>query len=338
MSVTIKDIAQVSGVSYSTVSKALNNSPLVKSETKKKILQVAKELGYTPNLVAKNLVSRRSNTIGLAWPTIEQTALSSLVTEINKLIEKNNYFMMLSINNTNDAIDMFKQFRVDGIIIFEGETEIDRNMDSTLPILTFGVSDHQSFPTIDVSHKQSIFNATSYLYQLGHKKISYIGYPSLTDKRQIEKHKGFLDAMDEFDLQLDQNSTINTAGLTWYDGYTATKEMLQTSPTPTAIISGSYDLSVGILRAINEQKLRVPEDISIISYDNIPQMERLETPLTSVGVPIDQLAEKMVNSLLTLITKSDSLPLIQVMEPVITKRSSCAPFISNESSHITTKR
>jgi LacI family transcriptional regulator len=331
MSVTIKDIAQVSGVSYSTVSKALNDSPLVKPNTKKKILQVAKDLGYTPNLVAKNLVSKKSNTIGLVWPTIEQTALSTLVTEINNLVIKNNYFMMLSINDTKHAVEMFKRFRVDGIIIFEGETQQFNTIESTFPILTHGVINKNNLnPIIDVNHKKAIYNATSYLNNLGHRKISYIGYPSPNDQRQIEKLKGFHDAMGEFGLKKVENSTISTDGLTWYDGYKATKRLLQSSSIPTAIISGSYDLSVGILRAINEFKLKVPEDLSIISYDNIPQMASLETPLTSVGVPVDKLADKMVNSLLDLINQTNSQPLIEAMEPEITKRSSCSPPINRK--------
>jgi LacI family transcriptional regulator len=321
MSVTIKDIAKISGVSYSTVSKALNDSPLVKPNTKKKILQVAHDLGYTPNLVAKNLVSKKSNTIGLVWPTIEQTALSTIVTEIN------NYFMMLSINDSTHAVEMFKKFRVDGIILFEGEAQLPNTIESSIPILTYGVSNNKnsnSYPTIDANHRKSIFEATSYLYNLGHKKIGYIGYPSPTDKRQIEKHMGFHEATEKFGLPIDENYTINTDGLTWYDGYTATKRMLQSSITPTALVSSSYDLSVGILRAVNEFNLKVPEDLSIISFDNIPQMASLETPITSVGVPVDKLAEIMVNTLLNLINQTHSSPFLQVMEPEITVRQSCS--------------
>jgi LacI family transcriptional regulator len=226
---------------------------------------------------------------------------------------------------------MFKKFRVDGIIIFEGETQLDSTIESTIPILTYGVSNNTNFyPIIDVNHRKSIYNATSYLYNLGHKKINYVGYQSLNDKRQIEKLKGFHEAMNEFGLKIDENSAISTDGLTWYDGYTATKKMLQNSSIPTALISGSYDISVGILRAINEFNLKVPEDLSIISYDNIPQMDSLEIPLTSVGVPVDQLSEKMVNSLLDLTNQTNSSPLIEVMEPVITNRGSCSPPINNE--------
>jgi LacI family transcriptional regulator len=108
MSVTIKDIARESGVSYSTVSKALNNSPLVKPETKKKVLETANMLGYTPNFAAKNLVSKKSRTIGLVWPAIDRIALTALVSKINELVTAENYFMILSVDEADKAIGMFK--------------------------------------------------------------------------------------------------------------------------------------------------------------------------------------------------------------------------------------
>ncbi|QII49215.1 substrate-binding domain-containing protein [Bacillus paralicheniformis] len=326
MTVTIKDIAHAAGVSYSTVSKALRNSPLVKPDTKKKVLQVAEQLGYTPNFAARSLASKKSQTIGLVWPTIERIALSALVTKINEVVEKNSYSMILSVNKAKEAVELFKSFRVDGIMVFEegGETQLSDAAGLTIPILSYGVSGEHTHPIIDVNHKKAIYKAVTYLYQLGHKNISYVGDLSPADKRQIEKSKGFEEVMIEAGLKLSRNSILNTNGLSWYNGYTAAKKLLQQTTKPTAIISGSYDISVGILRAVKEQQLRIPEDLSLISYDNIPQMASLETPLTSVGVPIDQLAHKMVDSLLSLIREPGSIPLTQKMDPELNIRMSCA--------------
>ncbi|WOH93172.1 substrate-binding domain-containing protein [Bacillus paralicheniformis] len=221
---------------------------------------------------------------------------------------------------------MFKSFRVDGIMIFEegGETQLSDDTGLTIPILSYGVSGEHTHPIIDVNHKKAIYKAVAYLYQLGHKNISYVGDLSPADKRQVEKSKGFEEVMMEAGLKLSRNSILNTNGLSWYNGYTAAKKLLQQTPKPTAIISGSYDISVGILRAVKEQQLSIPEDLSLISYDNIPQMASLETPLTSVGVPIDQLAHKMVDSLLSLIREPGSIPLTQKMDPELNVRMSCA--------------
>ncbi|OPF70706.1 LacI family DNA-binding transcriptional regulator, partial [Bacillus paralicheniformis] len=166
MTVTIKDIAHASGVSYSTVSKALRNSPLVKPDTKKKVLQVAEQLGYTPNFAARSLASKKSQTIGLVWPTIERIALSALVTKINEVVEKNSYSMILSVNRAKEAVELFKSFRVDGIMIFEegGETQLSDDTGLTIPILSYGVSGEHTHPIIDVNHKKAIYKAVAYLY------------------------------------------------------------------------------------------------------------------------------------------------------------------------------
>ncbi|MCM3595011.1 LacI family transcriptional regulator [Metabacillus idriensis] len=323
MSVTIKDIARESGVSYSTVSKALNNSPLVKPETKKKVLETASMLGYTPNFAAKNLVSKKSRTIGLVWPAIDRIALTALVSKINELVTAENYFMILSVDEADKAIGMFKGFQVDGVMIFEEgrETMLHSDVFSSIPILSYGVSGDHVYPIIDVNHKKAIHLAVSHLIELGHTSLSYIGDATPGDKRQTEKLNGFYEAMENAGLTVHENSIGNTKGLSWYDGYLAAKELLKTSK-PTALISGSYDISVGVLRAAKELKIRIPEDLSVISYDNIPQMASLETELTSVGVPIEQLAEKMVTSLLSLIEHPDSINLTQLMEPKLALRKS----------------
>ena len=104
MSMTIKDIARIAGVSYSTVSKALNDSPLVKSDTKKRIVAIAEEIGYEPNFAAQRLVSKQTKIIGLIWPTIERLVLSTLVTKISDEINKTPYSMILSVDPVQASI------------------------------------------------------------------------------------------------------------------------------------------------------------------------------------------------------------------------------------------
>ncbi|WP_163101946.1 LacI family DNA-binding transcriptional regulator [Peribacillus alkalitolerans] len=326
MGVTIKDIANVTGVSFSTVSKALNNSPLVKPETKSKILQIAKELGYEPNFAARRLVSKETKTIGLVWPTIERAALSTLVTKINAEIENNDYSMILSINSTNSAVEMFKRFQVDGIIIFEeNEDQSLINHSPTIPIISYGVASSQTkIPFIDVNYKKAMFLAVEYLYQLGHREIAYIGDFTFGDSRQTEKYEGFIEVMKQFNLPTNKQYLINTGGLDGYHGYMATNRLLQSSRIPSAIIGGSYDISEGIIRSLKEANFIIPKDISVIGYDNIPHMGNLETPLTSIGVPVEVLAKKITDSLFHQIHDPYSVPMIQILEPELRERTSCA--------------
>ncbi|TWT06541.1 LacI family transcriptional regulator [Planococcus sp. CPCC 101016] len=322
MSVTIKDLALIAGVSYSTVSKALNDSSLVKPKTKEKIIKLAKEMGYEPNYAAQRLVSKESKVIGLIWPTLERVAPSALVTKINEEISKNSYSMILSVNSLQTSLEMFKRFQVDGVIIFN--EYLDSMPESfSLPALTYGVSKDKPFPVVDVNYQEAMHSAVKYLYDLGHKRIAYIGDLSPLDERQLEKYSGFQKAMKNFNLD-SENSLFNTAGLNWYDGYMATNHLINSSYRPTAIIGASYDISAGIVRALRQEKFNIPNDISVISYDNIPQMENMEIPLTSVGVPVEKIAHCMVQTLISYIKNPDSVPLTQTLTPVIAERSSCA--------------
>ncbi|OJH20178.1 transcriptional regulator [Bacillus obstructivus] len=323
MTVTIKHIANIAGVSYSTVSKALNNSPLVKSETKNKILKIAKELGYEPNYAAQQLVSKQSKVIGLIWPTLERIAHSTLVSKINDEIVKNSYSMILSINSIPASLEMFKRFGVDGVIIFDEHNQKKLEY-SSVPMVTYGVGKLTSVPVIDVNYQEALKIAVEYLYQLGHQKICYIGDFSPVDHRQLEKYYGFKEAMERYELEISNENLINTAGLSWYDGYSAAKKLLQTSYRPTAIIGSSYDLSAGIVRALREENYIIPKDVSVISYDNIPQMANMEIPLTSVGVSVDIIAHHIVKTLLAYMNDKDLDPQFLSLTPALIERNSCA--------------
>lgn len=323
MTITIKDIAKQVGVSYSTVSKALNNSPLVKQETKNKIINLAKEMGYEPNYAAQRLVSKQSNVIGLIWPTLERVAPSTLITKINEEISKHNYSMILSINSVEDSIEMFKRFQVDGVIVFN-KHNIEMPKTFPMPIVTYGVNKNKSIPVIDVNYQEAMNAAVEYLYHLGHENIAFLGDFSFIDERQIEKYYGFQQSMEKFGLKISSHNLINTGGLDWYDGYIATNRLLSSSFKPTAIIGTSYDISAGIVRALRQANYIIPKDMSVISYDNIPQMENLEVPLTSVGVPVEEIAQQMVQTLLNYIKNPNSVPLSQTLTPKISERTSCA--------------
>ncbi|CAM4101420.1 LacI family DNA-binding transcriptional regulator [Lederbergia lenta] len=324
MTITIKDIATAVGVSYSTVSKALNDSPLVKQETKAKIIKIAKDLGYEPNFAAQRLVKKESKLIGLAWPTLDRMAHSVLATKINEEFTKNGYSMILSINSIQTSLDIFKRYQADGVIIFDEESTKTVHALTTIPIVSYGVGKGKDFPIVDVNYQKAMYAAVEYLAKLGHEKIAFIGDFSPIDDRQIEKYRGFQNAMQHFELSFSGDNLINTAGLSWYDGYIAAKRLLQSAFIPTAIIGTSYDISAGIVRAIREANFIIPKDISVVSYDNIPQMGNMEIPLTSVGVPVDVMAKQIVQTILRAIQNRQDVPLIQTLDPQLTERNSCA--------------
>ncbi len=376
MSITIKDIAKATGVSYSTVSKALNNSPLVKEVTKKKILLAAQQMGYQPNMMAKSLVSKKSYTIGVAWPTIERAALSSLVTQINEALQAQGYHMVLSINQIGAAVTLFHSLQVDAILVFDEHyyKTHRKPFSSQIPVLFYGAL--EGYPYVVTGREQAIKKAVHHLSHLGHRHMCYIGDLSEADKGQQEKLNGFKEGLQEVSIQYESYMSIPSYGLEWHHGYQAAKEMLRlftsepkasnkhtkirtdmkddsykltaikgssyrptaikgssyrptaikgSSYRPTAIISGSYELSSGIIRALKEEGYQIPDDICIISYDNIPQMNELEIPITAVGVSPDVMGKLIVQSLFALM-ENTSLPPLHPTAVQIIERDSTASF------------
>jgi len=324
MTVTIKDIAEKAGVSFSTVSKALRNSPLVQEKTKANILRIAEEMGYQPNIAARRLVSKKSQAIGVIWPSVERATPGALITLINEQLELRSYTTILSINQIESAIAVFHRFQVDAIFIFYNHHEVitsDYRYDTNIPILLYGVSGHVPYPTIDVRRDQATKLAVLHLWQLGHRHIAYIGKPAHYDLLQEEKIRMFYSEADRLQLRcsLAQVDTMDT-----HSGYVAAKELLQATDRPTGVISGSYDISRGIMQAAQELQLSIPSDLSIVGYDHIPQAANMEVPLTSVGVDITRIADRAVETLLHL-ADAGTVPSSIMMEPELIVRRSTAP-------------
>lgn len=325
MSITIKDIARLAGVSYSTVSKALNDSPLVQPKTKEKILSVAKQLGYQPNLAAKRLVSKKSHIIGIAWPTIERQAWSTLVTMINDQLEQLSYHTLLSINPVESAVSIFNRFQVDGILVFREDNTVERSSDilsSPVPLLFYGRTNLSVYPTIDVNRRKAIFLAVQHLAEKGHQKVAYIGDLSQTDITQQEKFVGFSQGVMHFGLATHPDMTINTEGNSPDKGYEAFTRLLNSPFQPTAIVSGSYDITLGILKAVKELGIRIPDELSMVSYDNLPQMASFEPPLTAVGAPVKVIAQQIVETILTMIQDPRELPYFTEIDIELVERES----------------
>lgn len=322
MSVTIKDIAKSAGVSYSTVSKALRDSPLVKKPTKDRIIAVANELGYQPNVAARSLVSKRSFTIGVVWPTIEQTVLSTLITTINKKLEQLSYTTLISINEVESALKIFNRYQVDAILVFDSSQSID-SYTSDVPIVTYGLANKETvYPIIDVNRLKSTYIAVQHLHNIGHRYISYIGEVE-KEELQREKVQGFTQAISNLGLPSFPDQIVKVQDFDQYDGYEATKQLLASDKLPTAILTGSHDLARGALQAIYEKKLSIPNDISIISYDNITAIDRFDTPLSTVGVPLDKISDTIIEVLMNVIDGKEVETTI-FLEPELRITTSCS--------------
>jgi len=327
MSVTIKDIARLAGVSYSTVSKALNDSPLVKPDTKRRIVELAAQLGYEPNLAAKSLVSRRSQTVGVLLPSLERVALAALVERINEALSSRGYEVILSILPPASAVRLFQRLQVDGIVVFEEiapEGRAAEPLATDLPVVSIGASHVTGarLATVDVKRKEAIKEAVRYLAELGHKRIVYAGDARDADSKQQEKVAGFLEGAFACGLAPDAAVVVNSGGNTWRHGYEAGRALLKLEPRPTAVVSGAFDVTAGLLRAVQDGGLRVPDDLSIVSYDNIPQLAELDVPITAVGAPVSAFAERIAGTLVELMNGVDDARGTTLLDAVLEPRAS----------------
>ncbi|WP_248928844.1 LacI family DNA-binding transcriptional regulator [Paenibacillus hamazuiensis] len=323
MSVTIKDIARLVGVSYSTVAKALNDSPLVKPATKKKIVQAAEQLGYKPNFAARMLVTGRTGIIGAVWPTVERTFLSALLTEIQRELLNHRYTMLLSIHAGQEAIRLFEQLRLDGVLEFEGAAlgETPLSTPSSMPLLTIGKTDRPSVSYIDINRRLSIRLAVERLAERGYRKIAYVGKEDPAAQNS-EKMTGYFEGLSMCGLPADPSWVLRTSGNDWEQGYIAAKRLLELADKPQAIVSSGYDLTTGIVRALQASGVRMPEDMALVSYDNMPHLERLEVPVSAVGVPLDVLARTVAETMAGLAQSPETAPVVKSLMPEYVRRKS----------------
>lgn len=291
MAVTLKDVAEACGVSYSTVSKALKNSQLVKPKTKQMIQQKAVEMNYIPNHSARALVSKKSGTIGLIWPSVDRVAVTHLITEINLAIKSLGYVMFVSIDDVAAASKKFVEFGCDGIVIFDegDDSNLPPEIYNNVPVVAYGVDRKIPYPIINVNHAEAMVLAIKGLIAKGVDTIDYIGDINTTDARQIAKKEAIINYCENNSVNY---RIIDSNGLNAIDAEAAVKQFLNNDALSPGVICGSYDITVGTINAMDSNQQPI-----IYSYDNIPQIKKLDYPVQAIGVPTADIAQQIVTTL-----------------------------------------
>ncbi len=289
MGVSIKDIAKAAGVSHSTVSRALADSPLVKEETRERIKQLAQEMGYSPHALARSLVTRRTQTVGVVVTTIADPFVSEIVRGLEEMGQNHGYTIILCNSNAEPrrelaAVKALREKRVDGIIV-----TASRIGDLYLPLLeAFGV------PIVLINNQQTgkyVYSigtddlrggqiATEYLLSLGHTRIGYIASPNNVNSSQARMN-GYRTALESHGIAFDPALLADGDGRP-AAAMEATARLLSQGAHPTAIFCYNDMTAIGTMRALKQMGLRIPDDISVVGYDDIPIAEYLEPPLTTI--------------------------------------------------------
>lgn len=308
---TLEDIAKKSGVSRSTVSRVINDHPNVSKKVRKHVKEVIQQTGYQPHLAARALVSQRTLMCGLILPRSIDTFFTdpyypSLIQGIAQACSSQNYTFSLFLVDENENEDQIftkvaRRGFMDGILFQSyqrGDLLMDKLSESGIPLVVLGrpfQNKHLSY--VDIENIKSVENAIQYLLDKGHKKIGTITGPQNTAVG-IDRKKGYQQAFIKNDIPID-NALIVEGTFTEESGYFGMKQLL--SQKPDAVFTASDEMAVGAIRAINEEYLEVPRDISIIGFDDFPMRTMVRPALTTIHQPIEQFCSEALKMLITLV-------------------------------------
>lgn len=286
---TLKEVAIKAGVSIATASCALNNSPKVSEKTKIKILEVAKELDYSPNKMARNLKKQKTETIGLFLSDLGGPFYSELIRGVQEVAMMNGYDMIVcstygGVKST--GYSFLKEKAVDGAIVLAADiTDEQLNAVSrkNFPIVLLDRElKAESVYNVLINNKKGAYDATSYLINKGHEKIGCVLGPSDSYDAN-ERYNGYLEALKDNDLPIIPNYVVR-GGFTEDGGYQAVRIMLA-SNKPDAIFCTNDEMAIGAIKAIKEKKLKIPEDIALIGFDDIKLASYVRPALTTISHP-----------------------------------------------------
>lgn len=337
MKPTIYDIARLAGVSTATVSKVFNERGSISEETKKKIMKISKELNYQPSIVASALTGKKTYTIGLLIPDLVNPFFAELTRNVEDRAHELGFNLVIC-NTDNDLhkemkyIQLLQQKQVDGIVIATGV----RN-DKLLKELV-----QRQIPLVLVAREMSLlaasrvlvddfvggYSATSYLAELGHKKIAVVT-ENLSLASSKERVRGYRHALDEAGLDY-MEAYIKESDFSLEGGSLAASELLDATDPPTAIFACNDLLAIGAIQAAKQRKIRIPEQLSIVGFDNTLLATISDPPLTTVAQPIQAMGSQVVDLITGEINNSKAVKQRIVLLPeLVIRQSAQAPAARN---------
>jgi LacI family transcriptional regulator len=332
--ITIKDIAKSLNISVATVSRALRGSSEISKETKKAVLQLAKEMDYHPNLLARGLINRKSKILGVVVPTINRQFWSNSISGIESIAYKDGYKVMIfqsaeSYKKEVEIVETLANSRVDGILIaFSKETNdfehIRQVIDRGIPVLLFErVCDSLEVSKVVTDDFQGAKKITQHLIQRGKKKIAYLGGP-LTLGVCRDRYLGFESALNEAGLFVQPNHLIETEEFTFENAKKAIALLWDSTPKPDAVFCFADILAIGALDACKDLGIKVPEQLAIAGFGNDDTGRFISPTLTTMAQPSFEMGQLAAKLLLQEINSASELSQLQleIVQPTLIIRES----------------
>jgi LacI family transcriptional regulator len=303
MPVTLKDIAKRAGVTSATVSMVINNKPNISQATRKKVLSIAKELNYYPNVIARGLATKRSNAIGVIVPNLASSFVVRVLQGIKSTNRDLNYTVLLfdTIGQKESEAQLFQRLarerRIDGVILISAtvtDEELSVFAEESVP----GIVVARQCDKIDcvyVNNGQGAKDATDYLVGKGHSVIACVGSAKLGLPME-ERLSGYRKSLTEKGIQFRQDLVFSVEDDTMNEGAAVFGKIKSMKPAITAVFVPAGDMvAIGILKEAKKNGMRVPEDLAIVGYDDLPAAEVIEPSLTTVRQPTLEMGDYAIN-------------------------------------------
>jgi LacI family transcriptional regulator len=326
---TIREVAEIAGVSYATVSHVINNTRVVSPETRQRVVDAMAELNYRPNALARSLRQGKTNTLGLVLPD----SANPFFAEISRSIEDeafNKGYSVFLCNTELDTqrelfyVDVLSKKQVDGIIFVAAGDQTD-SLDflarEGMPVVMID----RNIPNVEVDavlpdHQLGGFLATQHLIQLGHTRIACIAGPSSITP-SAERITGYRNALEQADIPYDEKLVVR-GDYHSQSGMDITHAILQMEPRPTAIFALNDLMALGALRAAAEAGCSVPKDLAVVGYDDLELSQFTNPPLTTIAQPKKEIGLQAVSLLVERISQKSRPPRRLVLPPELIVRRS----------------
>lgn len=305
---TINDIARMSGVSKATVSRVINNTKPVSNEVRQKVMQVIKETGYKPSFVARSLINKETNIIGVVVPDISNEFCSQMVQGVVDVSNIYNYTMILC--NTFSDYDVERQYlevlsekEVDGIIFLSyaaSDYHADFFDEYDKPVVTINRKvDSLEFPNVDIDNFNAGYEGAMYFVDLGHKDIGFIGVDKEDKPTGTHRLDGFKKALNDSRIQINEDY-FKIGDYKAKSGYSNMELLMKLKKRPTAVFCMSDEMAAGAINYCLDNGIKVPEDVSVMGFDNgkiaelfVPHITTVKQPSFDMGAVAMRLIAKM---------------------------------------------
>ena len=329
--VTIDDVADASGVSNATVSRVLSGYEFVKETTRDRVMEAVERLGYVANWPARSLSSGRSQVIGLLVPNLDNGYVGTITQGIDKELISSNYDVVLYTSHRRPDKESFYVNAIangltEGLLLIAPlvpTTYLDTLREQNFPYVLIDQADStENSNIVEATNRQGAYEATRYLNELGHTRIAFIT-GSLAVRSAIDRLEGYKAALSDYNIPIREELVIE-GDYQQQTSYELTKSLLQSvEPPPTAIFA-SNDLSAfGAMDAAREYGFHIPDDISIIGFDDVPQASFVYPKLTTVRQPLEQMGQVAVKMLLEQIEDPSRPPQRVELATQLAIRDSC---------------